>query len=247
MKVCRYVPFERFTDVVEKNALYFVNPFKHWEDQKEGFLFRFAKDIQNQDELECLVKQLNLVAGKEKNIINQIIRGNIADEAGTELDWFGMRCQSWCKSIDDLNMWTLYSKKGCDICYITDTNKLCSLCHNNSAVEGFDVIYKTELSALEVLKKSVKKSGSMFVFPAILQYKHSNFSVENEYRVYTLESNKGQLNGIEVPVDIPIDSFVEGVYCSPDSTANFRAKVKDYCNNNKLVFCQSTARSSSES
>ena len=39
MYVYRYIPFDRFKEVVEDKALYFVNPLR-WDDEKEAFLFR---------------------------------------------------------------------------------------------------------------------------------------------------------------------------------------------------------------
>jgi len=43
MKLCRYVSFESFVDLVQSKSLNFVYPPYAWEDTYEGFLYRAIK------------------------------------------------------------------------------------------------------------------------------------------------------------------------------------------------------------
>lgn len=127
MEVYRYISFERLKDIVENKTLYFVNPFKKWPDEKEGFLYRAAQKC------EELVK-INEILGTNKlkrEVVKQLQNGGLYKEENSDgvLEWFGMRCQSWSKSENDSKMWKEYSKNNCAVCVAVDTAKLLSLHH----------------------------------------------------------------------------------------------------------------------
>ena len=45
MELYRYISYEVFKDMIEKKELYFVNPFKTVDSNKEGFIYRKAQEI----------------------------------------------------------------------------------------------------------------------------------------------------------------------------------------------------------
>lgn len=232
MKVYRYFKFERLKEIVEKKKLYFVNPFVKWPDEKEGFLYRIA---QNSNNLECIDEILSGYKYKQQ-IIEQLQKGGLFKDMkdGSILDWFGMRCQSWSKSRNSMEMWEHYSCNNCAVCIAVDTSKLLSLYSKNQKVEGLSVIYKNEIKISEELKQAIGRHGE-FNFPFVLQSKdRKQFAFENEYRVYVLQLDSvGNFigenhDGVYVHIDCDINDFIEEVFVHPNAPEDFVAKVEDY-------------------
>lgn len=240
MEIYRYISFERFREIVENKTLYFVNPFTKWSDNKEGFLYRAA---QKSVELTEIDKALVTNSAK-KIIIEQLKNGGIHKEGNLDgiLDWFGMRCQSWSKSKNDHELWKEYSCDNCSVSIAVDTSKLLSLHCGNQKVEGFDVEYKKELNIEDDLNKAIGRHGE-FYFPFILKSKLlDKFGFENEYRLYlTLLDTKGHFigenhEGVNVDINYDIEVFINGVYCHPDASNDFKTNVKEYCKKHALFF-----------
>lgn len=240
MEIYRYTKFEIFKEIVENKTLYFVNPFTMWPDNKEGFLHRAA---QKSVELTKIDNALVTNSGK-KRIIEQLKNGGIYKEENQDgiLDWFGMRCQSWSKSGNDHKLWKEYSCNNCAVSIAVDTSKLLSLHCGKQKVEGFDVEYKKELSIEDDLNKAIGRHGE-FYFPFILRSKLlDKFEFENEYRLYlTLLDTKGHIiaenpKGVNVDINYDIEVFINGVYCHPDASNDFKTIVKEYCKKYALFF-----------
>ena len=240
MEIYRYINFERFREIVENKTLYFVNPFTKWSDNKEGFLYRAAQKCV---ELTAIDKALVTNSAK-KEIIEQLKNGGIHKEenSGEILDRFGMRCQSWSKSENDPKMWNEYSYDNRAVCIAVDTSKLLSLHCGTQKVEGFDVEYKKELSIEDDLNKAIGRHNE-FYFTFILKSKLlDDFKFENEYRLYlTLLDTKGHFigenhEGVNVDINYAIEVFINGVYCHPNATSDFKSNVKEYCKKHALYF-----------
>ena len=239
MEIYRYLNFERFREIVENKTLYFVNPFVKWADNKEGFLYRAAQKCDKLTEIDKILPE-NVA---KKAIIDQLQKGAIHKEENLSemLDWFGMRCQSWSKSENDHKMWKAYSYGNCAVCIAVDASKLHSLHYGNQIVEGFNVEYKKELSIEDELSKAIGHRGE-FYFPFILKNKLlADFEFENEYRLYVTLDSKGYFSdkdyeGVNVDIHYDIETFINGVYCHPDASNDFKNNLKEYCKKYALCF-----------
>lgn len=234
MELYRYISFDKFKDVIENKVLMFANPLIEWKklDKNEAYLYKAIKDNKNLEKL----KEGHI----KKAIINQLKQGGMYENQG--IDWFGMRCQSWCQEEDSLKMWNCYSEKRCAVSIAVDLSDLTNLKYADKGVEGFFVEYVEEFSIEDMLNKVVGKTGE-FYYPNVLKWKQDKFSFEKEYRIYLslLDSEGvycGEENhrGIEVNIDKEITHFIKRVYCHPESPEEYRRQVKEYCREKNLVF-----------
>lgn len=249
MHVYRYIPFDRFKEVVEEKGLYFVNPLR-WKDKKEAFLFRAVKDLGQKEIIEEYLKDYRY----KDEIITQLKQGCLYNDNGNNecnkeeykeeyLDWFGMRCQCWCKAENSPEMWKAYSKEKQSVCIEVSLPKLLKLHYGKNKVEGFNVEYKNTLTVEEELEKSLG-SHNEFYFPFVLQNKSIEYLFEDEYRLFVclLDSDgkyigkDDEKKGINVNIDEDITTFISKVYCHPESPNDYKNKIKEYCNEHKLKF-----------
>jgi|GEM_PF-2002222 hypothetical protein len=249
MYVYRYIPFDRFKEVVEDKALYFVNPLR-WDDEKEAFLFRAVKDIEQKRIIEEYLKDYRY----KYKIITQLEQGCLYNDNGNNecnkeenskenLDWFGMRCQSWCNAENSPEMWEEYSEEKQSVCIEVWLPKLLKLHYGKNKVEGFNVEYKNTLTVEEELEKSLG-SHNEFYFPFVLQNKSIEYLFEDEYRLFVclLDSDgkyigkDDEKEGIKVTIDEDISSFISKVYCNPEASGKFKDEVGAYCSKNKFNF-----------
>lgn len=239
MELYRYISYELFKDMIDKKELYFVNPFKSWKDEEEGFLYRKAQEITKPKEIENSIDGSYAV----KNLISKQLKNGgiyINKESNIVLDWFGMRCQSWCQEKNSFEMWKVYSYDKCAISIAVDSAKLLQLHYGKHKVEGFKVKYEDELSFNHELKKAIGRNNEFYI-ASILQTKRSKFSFENEYRVYVIlldgegrYDGEKQHDGIKVKIDENMSSFINGVYCHPEATDGFKKELKEYCKEHNL-------------
>ena len=109
MFLYRYLSFDNFNRIITDEQLYFANPFVDWEkeDNHEGFLYRFANEI-NSSEWE------KILSSEEYNYATEQIKNGCIyseDRKADILDWFGMRCLCWCKTKCSDDMAQKYSKE----------------------------------------------------------------------------------------------------------------------------------------
>ncbi len=237
MELYRYISYEVFKDMIEKKELYFVNPFKMWTDEKEGFLYRKAQEIAEQIE--------NNIVGSyvmKDSISKQLKNGGIYinEKLSSVLDWFGMRCQSWCQEKNSSDMWKEYSYNKCAVSIAVDSAKLLQLHYGKHKVEGFRVKYEDELSINHELKKAIGRNNEFYI-ASILQTKQSEFLFENEYRLYInlLDAEghyerEAQYDGVKIKIDENMSSFINGIYYHPEATDEFKKELKEYCKEHNL-------------
>ncbi|MCR5700799.1 MAG: DUF2971 domain-containing protein [Lachnospiraceae bacterium] len=234
MKLYRYIPFYRFEEMCKESALSFVNPFTNWDDKKEGFLYRLAKE--DIGEIESYLKNKKYGEQQMKQLING---GLFKGESDCEQSWFSMRCQSWCKSENSRYMWEEYGKED-GVCIAVDSSLLCRLEYNGHKVEGFDVQYVEERNPKKEIDMLRGKCGE-FYFAKVLQYKDREpYSKENEYRLYVvlLDENGNPQDGIDNIIKIPIknelDSFFHKIYICPKANSEVYDKLVDKCSEYKI-------------
>jgi len=253
MHVYRYIPFERFKEVVEEKTLYFVNPFVYWSDKKEGFLYRIAQSSKQIARIEEMLKNNRY---KDK-IIMQLKQGGLCYsnciKKNEISDWYGMRCQSWCKEENSKEMWQAYSFNNQSICIEVWLHKLACLHYGKNKIEWLPVEYNNDLSTKDimindkVLYKELKKvcDKSNFFYTLVLTTKSKEYSFEKECRLYVglLDYDTGEYigkddekEGIKVTIDEDISSFISKVYCHPESPNDYKNKIEEYCNKHKLRF-----------
>lgn len=249
MYVYRYMKFKWFKKIIEEKQLYFANPFI-WNDKNEAFLFRAAKDnLQN----KTIKKQLEHYRYKNE-ILTQLEQGSLYNDNGNDkcnkeedLDWFGMRCQSWCKTENSPEMWQVYSEEKQSVCIEVWLPKLLKLHYGKNKVEGFNIEYKSELIIKEELEKSLG-SYNEFYYPFVLRNKSNKYIFEDEYRLFVClldsdgkyigkdDEKDDEKEGINVNIDEDITSFISKVYCHPESPNDYKNKIEEYCNKHKLRF-----------
>ena len=235
MNLYRYINLDKFHNLIRTNELCFVNPFTCWLDEKEGYLYRLA---QSKDKLSKIGESIG--NGKFKGILLEQLQNGCLykDNAKKDvLDWFGMRCQSWCYEKNSEKMWKSYIPDGQGVCIEVDSMDIRALEYNGKAPELCKVEYVETLCIKDELKKALSKTGE-FYYPLILQSKLKKYSFEKEYRYYfsLADINDDNIDNIRVKINKEIDLFIKTVYFPPNATKDFKNDVMQICDKLNIRF-----------
>ncbi len=224
------MPIKRFEQMCEETSLYFVNPFVKWTDKKEGFLYRAATE--NSEKIRNILEKRKFGKQQYQLFVNG---GLFPKEEKESLDWFSMRCQSWCKTENSGYMWEEYGKEN-GICISVESARLLQLYYDRHKVEGMNVKYVEERDIEQEIDELRGKHGE-FYFTKALQIKNKNpFEEEDEYRLYViLLDEKGHnicennVEGVNIPINEAIESFIEKVYVSPFAGVGIKKDTLRIC------------------
>jgi len=262
MILYRYISFQHFKQLVENKELRFVNPLTEWEDKKEAYLFRQAQRKKGLKEICRLLDKPS-----NKSIISQIKHGNVVDMAHTSSyprkikgfilkkikyhyskpnDWFGIRCQSWCKERDSKEMWRNYDTDNTAVMISAELIELRKLSYKEYRVEGLEVKYRDRLLIKDEIDNSVG-TNRQFYFPLIIGSKSMDYSFEKEYRLYIVPlREKIQFPEMEelvieplppiIKIQINPSSLIQEVLANPNADEKFIENVRFFCENNEINF-----------
>ncbi len=240
MLVYKYMDFCKFEDLVKTQSLLFVNPLTKWEDKNEGFIYRIAKTEEGRNLVREVIKEKN----PNKKIADEMIK--LFDDGGikfcnnldrTKLDWFNLRCQSWClrnendeKQKDrDEYMWKNYCV-GDGVRIVVDNSKFDTLFYFEDRVRGFKIEYIAEPKNNDDMKKEIGKivdKGGATYYPRIFKYKYNSFEVEQEFRFYV--QGFACKEYAKVLIDTGIVNFIDGIWIKPNSEKSSIDKVRELC------------------
>jgi len=228
LKLYRYIDYDRFKEMINDKQLAFVNPFKYWEDKKEGYLYKMAREDKYSDffmgrGLDEFKKQLKSGA-LDKEIIGQ------------NMDWFRMRCICLSKNKCSFEIMKNY-KFNFGVCFEIESADLLKLKYNQHKVEGMNVEYRKCLDKDDI-KKIIR--NHQFPFTQVLSLKSADYIYENEFRAYVcLLDKNGQFelseDLIKVNIDIPIDKFINRVFPYPNLSEKDSNELHNFCNEKGIV------------
>lgn len=235
MELYRYTTFKRLQEIVLKKRLTLVNPFKYWEDTYEGAFYKAINNPQTFNELVSLTHHRNDSNEQLANIKSLVSR------------YLFIRAQSWCLSDDSIVMWNAYSSNRTAIMLKTSKTLMDEIFKDNlpnrSSVAcdivlpwGNPVSYCIENDAdMKKMFIDLFAGISNGIQPyAPLLYKRKAFRYENEYRIFiTCLDNSSDITHLKV--NNP-QEFIEGVMIHPGASKIFVGKVRNFCDENNIVF-----------
>lgn len=224
MDICRYVPFNRFCEMLFSQKLTLVSPEK-WSDKYENYLLQICK-INNE------VQQLKNDFEKENNLTEF--------EAQRLIDFANYvckkaRCICFSMSIDSEVMWNSYNYNRETIMWKTTDKKVSSINQTfDLAIVKYDLETVGINSYLKLLglynnRPSIKNSWELFA------HKRRMFEYEHEIRVidiYNTEVDK-EYSSYLIP---SIKDFVDGVIVHPLADESYVEAIKVICDHFEIPF-----------
>lgn len=255
-QLCRYIPFEQLTQIVETKSLYFAKPFEAWDDKCEGYLYRALKD----GSLVSKEEFLELFSENERNEV--IVSINSCKD---------IRAMSWSHSYDDINLWMSYSYGEKAVMVAVNKDELLKLTYEYNGLtdeqfsrvfgkkgiqlEGFDlfdnakkmpifpqpITYVSKMSIcgeMEELRNTYDSQGTInWCYPIILGRKRDAFSFGKEIRVMIntpfFSGEKAKQGFVNIP---DINKLIEGVMVHPKAPSYYVSIIQEYCINHKIRF-----------
>lgn len=243
--IYHYMSFYKFYRLINTKSLHFVNPLTAWEDKKEGYFFRLVRELNlkgNEKYKQFLVEKIRENFSKNTDEILRLIEtGNVDRNSLNELDWHGVRCQSWTFKGNCKKFWDEYAKKE-GVCI---SSKMCYLRKDDSVlqspIEWIVVKYKdvpefnkdNEVEIQNYLEGFVEKmrldSNAMSV-QRVYEYKEPKYRWEDEFRIHLVSKEK------EKYVDRKMLSldFIKSVKVHPEASDEFCKCIEKFCKDNSI-------------
>lgn len=261
ISIYRFISFEAFVNIVQTQALTFVN-HELWDDPYEGYIFKALKTDEGQKQIEALAKK---IFPNHHYLIAMLYQFKNTFHG-----------QSWTECEESDALWRIYSSNNRAVRIEVNTSSIRDL----SDVSCDRIIYKDFSSLEDEIRDLIKKTGSKIGvdIKRILLRKRTAFKHEEEVRLLTkvnlnyLTDNKSRQqrdlmnqgllcmkkkgditdkefqtgwednNKIkEIPQSVSkkienIDNFIKSVVIHPLSSKWYVDTVKEYCKRNNINF-----------
>ena len=221
MTLFRYIPMNRFFEMVTKQEIVFVSPLL-WKDNYEGLLYQAVKSKNGREEICKLLKKLN----KSDFIIDLLI-----NEFAVSL----LKCSCWCKEKDSVAMWEAYSDNNQSVMVQTTKSKIESLKNNmNQHVKVRSVDYCDSISLEDEIKRAfISENEASMV--QVFSTKRSHFSFEKEIRAFIggaidNSNTSTYIKPLPLKIHIPINDFIEDVIINPNADSKTVFDIQSLCN-----------------
>ena len=224
INICRYVPLQRFCEMVFFSELCLLSPEK-WNDKYENYILQLIKSNRVDQLKDALIKNS---IGKKDEVDDWIDLVTILCTKA--------RCLCFSKSIDEEVIWNAYKYNNETIMWITTDHDLENL---NPLFDLRFVNYDLEsIGFLGLLKRCYyhdeKRAGVNNDYH-LFTHKRKMFSYENELRL---------INGIEPTENteiyrcpIPsIKDFIKGVMVHPLANSSYISLIELLCSHFDIPF-----------
>ena len=214
MLLYRYISYEKFLDMIQKSQLYFANPFKEWDDKKEGYIFKTTQTAKGREKIISALNSFE-TTDEFKEVCMKYFKNEI----------YGIRCQSWTTKGNSRRLWKDYTNKD-GVMIQSSFDKINSLKYETHSVELIKVKYR-KISIYKDIKKAIDFKKQIIYFPFFLKSKRNKFEYEQEYRAYVIQTDPKD-EGIFVDIPNLLD-FIINVTPNPNSDMNNINKIKNIC------------------
>lgn len=230
-KLCRYVPFTRFMEMLCFHRLTLVSP-KKWNDQYENYLLQMLEHDEANSKIE------NILSSKGKYNPEQIEK--IMTE--TKEICSMARCLCFSKSYDAEVMWNAYNYGNEAIMWTTTGKKLTELGRNVYKLElqkvNYDLDTEPERKRYKEFLGQISMSGKQVGFRDIFNFfthKRECFSYENEYRLINIRAKDAEeeTRSFNIPC---LSDFITGVMVHPLADESYVSLIEKICKDYHLPF-----------
>lgn len=231
MILYRFTKLKYFEELVTKNKMVFISPYK-WPDPFEGYLYKYFMPIYEKDILKYFKSQG----------IGEIFYPSLIDIISKAI-----YSQCWTRLEEDIDFWKRYGDSTTRIEIDTKSiDKINLTRHNTLKIHVQNIEYNDDINFMALLKKVIysrtlsrKEVVATRPEKAFIQ-KRTQYSHEVETRltIYDLNYRIADSSRLTLDVDIkePIQDFIKSVKLSPLASETDEGYIKSLCEKYSLNY-----------
>ena len=224
----RYIPFERFCQMLFMKELVLVSPSK-WPDKYEEYWLKRLSSHSGQKNVEEYAKRFDGNAEEYKIGILKLC----------EYIFKSAFCLCFSKKCDEEVLWNTHSDEHRCVMYATTYDKVYNIVHENASTSIHDVQYDLETYSdiMPFLEKfSVAPSVTGLSSPEdVLLHKRECFSYESEVRLIRSQYPADESGVLKYPIE-DVSSFFEGIIIHPLASEDYVSLVEKICEHFGIPF-----------